>query len=98
MPIEALAPLSADSAAFAAAPMNPAPDAGFAQRFADHLGEVSDQIDSAQAGLVRLATGETGNLHHVMLELSKARLAFQLTLELRNKLLEGYQDIMRMQL
>jgi flagellar hook-basal body complex protein FliE len=47
---------------------------------------------------VQLATGESGNLHHVLLELEKAKLAFQLTVQVRNKILEGYQDIMRMQI
>lgn len=96
MAIESITPL-AGHAIEQLAPTADAP-ANFAQRFTDHLGEVSTQIVDAQAGLARLATGETGNLHHVMLELSKAKTAFQLTLEIRNKLLEGYQDIMRMQL
>jgi flagellar hook-basal body complex protein FliE len=59
---------------------------------------VNDRIVSAEEGLTRLATGQTGNLHEVMLDLEKARLAFQLALQMRNKLLEGYQEIMRMQI
>jgi flagellar hook-basal body complex protein FliE len=33
-----------------------------------------------------------------MLELEKAKTAFQLTVQVRNKILEGYQEIMRMQI
>lgn len=82
----------------AAAETQAASQPDFTRWLGDQLGEVSDRITGAQDGLARLATGETGNLHHVMLELSQARLAFQLTLAIRNKVLEGYQDIMRMQI
>lgn len=70
----------------------------FAQWMTSQVGEVNSQIGSAQGELVKLATGESGNLHHVMLEMEKAKLAFQLTVQVRNKILEGYQDIMRMQI
>ncbi len=75
-----------------------APGTDFSQWITQQANDVSAQIDSAQTELAHLATGETGNLHHVMLELEKAKLAFQLTLQIRNKVLEGYQDIMRMQI
>jgi flagellar hook-basal body complex protein FliE len=97
MNIEALQPLAADTIP-AIAEKAPAATADFSQWMSAQINDVNTQITSAQTGLAHLATGETGNLHHVMLELSKARLAFQLTLQIRNKVLEGYQDIMRMQL
>ena len=37
------------------------------------------------------------NLHQVMLSLEDAKLSFQLMVQVRNKLLEAYQDILRMQ-
>lgn len=105
MNIEAIAPLAIDNMpALAANPAaNLAADTGTAATDFSHwmsaqIGDVSAQIASSQTGLAQLATGETGNLHHVMLELEKAKLAFQLTLQVRNKILEGYQDIMRMQI
>lgn len=70
----------------------------FSHWMAAQIGETNAQINTAQAGLAQLATGESGNLHGVMLELQKAKLEFQLTLQIRNKVLEGYQDIMRMQI
>ena len=42
--------------------------------------------------------GEVTDLHQVMLSGEKARLGMELMLEVRNKLLEGYQQIMRMQI
>ena len=73
-----------------------APD--FANWLGEQVGDINTQLMTAETGLAQLATGETGNLHHVMLELQKAKLDFQLALQIRNKVLEGYQDIMRMQI
>lgn len=41
--------------------------------------------------------GENVELHQVVLATEKASLAFQLTLQIRNKVMESYQEIMRMQ-
>jgi flagellar hook-basal body complex protein FliE len=41
--------------------------------------------------------GNVQNLHQVMIRLEESRLAFQLTMQVRNRLLESYQDVMRMQ-
>lgn len=79
------------------APETTAAASGF-DRLLDHLREVDVRIDGAGRQLAALAAGETSNLHQVMLKLEEAKLAFQLTLQVRNKLLEGYQDIMRMQI
>jgi len=96
MSIEAIAPLGAEAIPTITAKAAAAPD--FAQWMTQQIGEVNQQISGAETQLRQLAVGETGNLHQVMLDLEKARLAFQLTLQVRNKVLEGYQEIMRMQL
>ena len=50
-------------------------------------------------GLVReLAAGRSGNLHHTMIELEKAKLNFELVMQVRNKALDAYREIIRMQL
>lgn len=69
----------------------------FAAWFDRQLSELNEQIDTSEVELRKLATGETNNIHHVMLSLEKARLSFQLLLQVRNKALEAYQDLMRMQ-
>ncbi len=47
---------------------------------------------------VKLAAGEPVELHDVMLAQDRASLGFQLAVQVRNKLVEAYQDVMRMQL
>ena len=94
-PISAMGSVLAGTQAAAAQPA-PTTQVDFARWMGDQLGEVNQQIAVAEHALTQLAAGE-GNLHQVMLDLEKARTAFQLTVQVRNKLIEGYQEIMRMQ-
>lgn len=45
-----------------------------------------------------LAVGKIDNLHKVMISVEKASLALQLTIQIRNKLLDAYNELMRMQI
>jgi flagellar hook-basal body complex protein FliE len=71
---------------------------GFADMMAKGIGEVNQQLLASQTGLQRLATGDTQNLHQVMIQLEESRLSFQLMMQVRNRLLEAYQDVMKMQI
>ncbi len=69
--------------------------------FADQLHAAVRSIDGLQdnrddltASMVR---GDQLEVHDVMVAAEEAQLAFELLLEVRNKLLESYQEIMRMQ-
>lgn len=44
-----------------------------------------------------LMTGENKNLHETMIALQKADISFKLMMQIRNKLLEAYREISRMQ-
>ncbi len=69
--------------------------------FTDHLNgymnDVNKLINTADTNLRELAVGETSNIHEVLLSIEKAKTALELGLQVRNRLLEGYQEIMRMQ-
>ena len=69
----------------------------FSDWLAKEMGAVNMQLNNAELQVQQLAAGDEGNLHQVMLALEKAQLELELTVQIRNKLLEGYQDIMRMQ-
>ena len=61
------------------------------------VSEVNDkQIASGQA-VNDLLSGKEIPLHQAMIAMQEAGVAFQLMVEVRNKLLEGYQELMRMQ-
>ena len=83
----------------APAPLQPAGPAAasFADRIGRGLEELNTQLLGSQRDLQSLATGGAENLHEIMIRLEESRMALQLTLQVRNRVLEAYQDVMRMQ-
>lgn len=69
----------------------------FSKRIADGLQEVNRQLLGTQRDLQQLAVGDVANLHEVLIRLEESRTALQLVLQVRNRALEAYQDVMRMQ-
>jgi flagellar hook-basal body complex protein FliE len=69
-------------------------------RFSDQLKEllyaVNDKQASANEQVSEVVTGESEDLHSAMIALEEASVSFQLMLEIRNKMLEAYQEINRM--
>jgi flagellar hook-basal body complex protein FliE len=51
---------------------------------------------SADAAVRDMAMGQTDNLHAVMLQMAQADLTFHLILEIRNRLTDAYQEVMKM--
>ena len=71
--------------------------AGFGDVLNQFVGEVnSKQMASTQA-VNDLLSGKDIPLHQAMIAMQEAGVAFQLMVEVRNKLLEGYKELMRMQ-
>lgn len=75
--------------------------AGSSSRFADALlhavNEVNNLHQTADKAILNVQSGNTGGLHEAMIALEKADISFRTMLTVRNKLIEAYQEIMRMQ-
>jgi len=96
--IDALQVVSAAGAAAVGAKAGVAESAkGFSEWLQQEVSAVNDQIVKADDGVRRLALGDTDNLHQVMMNLEQAKLSFELMVQVRNKLLDAYQELMRMQ-
>ena len=63
----------------------------------DSLDEVNRLQTEADQSVERLLTGETDNVAEVLTAVNKSGIAFDLLMEIRNKLTEAYQEIQRMQ-
>ena len=61
------------------------------------LGGAVQSGTQAESAVRDLALGRTDSLHEVMLQVAQADLSFRLVLEIRNRLTEAYQEIMKMQ-
>lgn len=82
----------------AAAPADAAGGVDFAQTLKSAIDQVNAQQQSANAMAEKFAAGDSNtNLHEVMIELQKASVSFQEMIQVRNKLVSAYQDMMNMQ-
>jgi flagellar hook-basal body complex protein FliE len=95
-------PISAISTISAPEMVKPAFDAGKPGEFQKVLESTiqtlqSTQNDASQA-VQSFLTGETEDLHTTALATQRAEMAFELGLQVRNKVVSAYQEIMRMQM
>ncbi len=79
------------------------PDAGKAEpktSFMDHLKRAIEEVNTDQVTADKkatdLANGKDTNIHDTMLSASEAELGFNMMVQVRNKALQAYQEIMRM--
>lgn len=74
--------------------------AATAKQFGEFLAEAMAKVEAAQSEATqaaqKLATGEIRDVAEVMIASEKATLALQMTIQVRNKVLEAYQEIIRM--
>ena len=58
----------------------------------DSVDENATQANEAVTGMLN----KTGDVHDAMIALQRAEMSLQLTVQIRNKIVQAYQDIMRM--
>lgn len=75
-----------------------APSGEFASWFSTQLADVNSQLVTADQGIQQLAAGDASNLHQIMINLEQAKLSMQLVMQVRNHLLDGYRELMQMQM
>lgn len=69
----------------------------FGKMLMDVIKEVSSTQNQATEMQNAFMTGQNVELHELMISMERAGLAMELTLQVRNKILEAYQEISRMQ-
>lgn len=69
----------------------------FAATLNDSLSKVNDMQGTKSQMINAFASGETQNVHELMVTLQKAGLAVNLTSAVRNKVLEAYKELSRIQ-
>jgi flagellar hook-basal body complex protein FliE len=70
---------------------------GFGDLMISGINDVSQSLKSTDVALLNMALDKPVSAHEVMLTMEKAKMDLRLVIEVRNKLLEGYQELMRMQ-
>lgn len=78
-------------------PSNSVDKESFQNSLQDAIQKVNDLQVKADKASQDLATGRTDNIADVMIAAEKADIALRLMMQVRNKMIEGYQEIMKMQ-
>lgn len=63
----------------------------------DAINETNALQKSADVKVQELATGKTTNIPEVMMQVEKADIALRLMTQVRNKIIDAYQEVMKMQ-
>jgi flagellar hook-basal body complex protein FliE len=69
---------------------------GFRDTLEGFYKEVDAELKAADQKVAEFAVGKRQSLHEIMIASEKAGISFKLLVEIRNKLLDAYQEIMRM--
>lgn len=74
-----------------------APSEGFGKVLDGLIASVDAKQDISQAMTRKVLLGETDQIHQSVIAMQEASVSFSLMVEVRNKLVESYQELMRMQ-
>ncbi len=74
-----------------------AKEGGFGDALANAIQEVNQQQGKADQMAVQLSLGKDVEVHDAVLAMEESQISFQYALQVRNKLIEAYQEVMRMQ-
>ena len=69
----------------------------FSELVKDFAADVNEMQFTAGRAIDMLVTGKTSDVHQVMVAVEEAGVALDLMIEIRNRVLEGYQELIRMQ-
>ncbi len=70
----------------------------FGSFLSSEISKVDNDLLAADKSIRALAAGENVQIHDVMIQIEKARMSLTLVAEVRNRALEAYQELMRIQL
>jgi flagellar hook-basal body complex protein FliE len=72
---------------------------GGGEAFADSLGKLLEGVEGSQGDANTAITNmveNNGEVHDAMIAIQRAEMSLELTVQIRNKLVQAYQDVMRM--
>lgn len=73
-------------------------ETSFSKILVDAINQVNDAEVSSNSKIEALVKGEDVSMHEVMLEMQESQLSLQLLIEVRNNIVEAYQEINKLQL
>ena len=69
---------------------------GFSDKLHEGIRSVDAAVKNADQLPEKLLSGEIGDFHEVAVQIKEAELSFRFSMEIRNKLIDAYREVMRM--
>jgi flagellar hook-basal body complex protein FliE len=63
----------------------------------DAISDINKLQNDADKTIAKVQVEDAGSIHEAMIALEKAGISFQVMMQVRNKILDAYQEVMRMQ-
>jgi flagellar hook-basal body complex protein FliE len=79
------------------APSNTEVEGGFGNTLKDAISQVNELSNKSDQSITQLVQGERQDVHNVMIAVEKADIAFQLMMQVRNKIVNAYQEVSKLQ-
>jgi flagellar hook-basal body complex protein FliE len=72
-------------------------EGGFGATLKNAINQVNDLSDNSDQKVSELMQGDRQDVHNVMIAVEKADIAFQLMMQVRNKIVNAYQEVSKLQ-
>ena len=95
MAFDPIVPVQPSVVSGSSAPSSGESGAGFGDSLAKMIDAVNSSTSAANSAVDKMLAG-TGDVHDAMIALQQSELTMELTVQVRNKLVQAYQEIMRM--
>ncbi|MBU0729250.1 MAG: flagellar hook-basal body complex protein FliE [Proteobacteria bacterium] len=73
-------------------------ESGFGDMLKNSIDSVNQKMQEAETSVAGLVSGQHSNIHETMIAMEKANISFRLMTKIQNKVVNAYQEIMRLQL
>ena len=96
--LQQLGSVNSDNPLQAASGASSTGGASFSNMLGGLINDVSQKQAAAGSAVTGLLSGQNVSLHQAMISMEEANVSFQMMVEVRNRLLDSYQELMRMQI
>jgi len=96
--LQQLGSINSDAPVQTTAPASSSAGASFENMLGGLVNDVAQKQAAASSSVNGLLSGQNVSLHQAMISMEEANVSFQMMVEVRNRLLDSYQELMRMQI
>jgi flagellar hook-basal body complex protein FliE len=96
--LQQLSSINSDTPLPTSSSVSPSSGANFENMLSGLVNDVAQKQAAASSAVTGLLSGQNVSLHQAMISMEEANVSFQMMVEVRSRLLDSYQELMRMQI